>query len=253
MSRIPVGRLRAAGGLGAALTFILVAASAAWGAPTFLHDGGPVAMRHVRVKARSSTLQLLEGVAQVTCRSGSGTATIAGKTDQHLLTGLRITFRSCFAKNNIDGQTCPVHTVKGAEGAAAKQITTGALRGELVPVAFEEAFTRVGLEIGTEHAGKPFLVFEASASDDCLPVPRTAQRRVPVYGRVIAEVGDVEREVRTDPIHFEVELGAYLETSQRIQHPLSIAQEVLSAFGGLEAPLQSEMTLRFEEGVEISG
>jgi hypothetical protein len=253
MSRVPASRRGAAAGIGAVLTFILFAASAAWAVPTFRHDGGPVAKRHVRVKARSSTIQLLEGLAQVTCRSGTGTATIAGKTDQHLLTGLRITFRSCVAQNNIDGETCPVHSVKGAEGAAAKEITTGTLRGELVPVAFAEAFTQVGLEIGNEHPGTPFLVFEASAGDDCLPVPRTAQRRIPVYGRVIAEVGILEREVRSDPIHFEVELGGYFEASQRIQHPLSIAQEVLSAFGGLEAPLQSEMALHFEEGVEVSG
>jgi len=207
----------------------------------------------VRLKAGSTRIDLLEDAAQVNCRSGVGTGTIAGSPDQHLITDLQITFRSCFAKNNIDGKTCPVHSLKDAEGAATKEISTGRLEGELVPVAFPETFSGVGLLIGPRNVRKPFLAFEASPGDDCLPLPKAAQRRVPVYGRVIAEVGATYFEVRTDSIDFEIEGGDYLEERQRIQKPQSLAQQVLSAFGGVEAPLASAMTLRFEEGVEISG
>lgn len=217
----------------------------------FLHKGGRVVKRQLHERANITTFEVLKGLAQVTCQSGTAGGEIVGGVNQYLVTGIQITFKRCLAKNNANGRTCPVHSPGPSGGRAKNQIVTNKLRGELVGVAREEAVTGTGLLISPASAGGPFLTFETQQDDNCLPVPKERDHKVPVFGGVIAEVTVVNREVGADPLVLEIAVGPYGETSQVIQHPLGAGQRVLTAFGGIESPIRSSISMAFQERVEV--
>jgi hypothetical protein len=242
-------RVTAPGSAAAVALAIIVSCAAAGdaaAAPVFLHEGLPVTKTHVKLVAANTSLELLEGIAEVSCRSAKAQGTIAGHFEQQSISGLRLTLRSCIARNNSSGRSCAVHGPAGA----GRAIVSSALNAELVPVAFRESFSGVGLALRPASPNKPFLVLEASAGG-CLPTPRSGQHRVPVSGGVIGEIGNTFGETRTNSAYFATDVGGYFETSQAIQHPLSAPQLVLSAYGGIEAPLRSFISMKFAQPVQI--
>lgn len=227
---------------------LLGAPALAAAVPTFVHDGGPVRQRAVSEQAGTTTFEVLRGLAQVTCRSGSAGGKIAGSANQDLIESVRFTFEDCTATNNVNQSTCPVHS---AGAATEGQIVSSKLHARLVTVSALEAPTRVGLAFAPASASVPFLSFQVPKGSKCVPLPDKSARTVQVDGGVIAAVARVDVEAKTNKLALLVERGPYGEASQAIQHAESAPQEVLSSFGEIESPLASEVQLTFQEGVEI--
>ena len=118
-------------------------------------------------------------------------------------------------------------------------------------VSREEAVDGVGLLLEPVKSRQPFLVFEPSPEDNCLPVPGKGSSKVMVSGGVIASVIGVNRQRTRQSLLLAVEKGPYGETSQQIQNPLGGLQEVLSAFNGIESTLAGELELEYQEPVEV--
>jgi hypothetical protein len=240
-----------AGALAIAATFAALGTTAlAAGTPVFLHRGGAVRERAVDAHVGVTIFEVLRGLAQVTCKSGSAVGKLAGGSNQSSITGLRFALVGCSAQNNVTGKTC---TVKSAKAQASNEIVTNKLQGRLVDVARAEATSGVGLALAPKSAYAAFLTFEVPKGSGCVPLPKPGGGSIPVSGGAIAEVGRVGVEASTQPLYLEVEKGAYGETSQAIQHALGAPQLVLTSFGGIESPIASDLTLTFAESVEISG
>ncbi|HTA36538.1 MAG TPA: hypothetical protein VK761_07475 [Solirubrobacteraceae bacterium] len=234
----------------AAVCAVLSATALAAGTPVFLHRGGAVHERTVDARVGVTSFEVLRGLAQVTCKSGSAVGKLAGGSNQRSISGVRFALVGCSAQNNVTGRTC---TVKSAKAQASDEIVTNKLQGRLVEVAHAEATSGVGLALAPKGAHAAFLTFQVPKGSGCVPLPKPAGGSIPVSGGAIAEVGHVGVEATTQPLYLEVEKGAYGETSQAIQHALGAPQLVLMSFGGIESPIAGDLTLTFAESVEISG
>lgn len=226
-------------------------AATAQATPVFLHKGGPVKARQVSLRAGETTFEVLRGLAQVSCRSGTATGQLAaGKSAQRTISGVRFVFADCTASNNVTGKTCSVHSpsTKGSD-----EIMTSGLQASLVQVSFLESPTRVGLAFSPKSAKADFLTFQTPKEAGCVPSPNKGTTTIHVSGGVIAAVARVNVEGATQPVYLEVEKGPYGETSQAIQHAFGAPQLVLSSFGGIESPISGDIVLTFQEGVQISG
>lgn len=225
------------------------ASAAAAANPTFSHRGGPVVARHVDATLSTTTFEVLRGLAEVTCRSGSATGAIAGYGEQRTIAGLRLVLDRCTATNNVTGETCAVHSPKSA---ASNEIVTSTLQGTLVQVSFLESPTGAGLALAPKSPRSAFLTFQTPKGAGCIPSPKRGSTTVRVSGGVIAAVGRVNVEASTQPFYLEVDRGPYGETGQAIQHALGAPQLVLSSFGSIESPISGQILLRFAEGVAIT-
>jgi hypothetical protein len=229
----------------AALAASATVVSGAAGAPVFLHEGGPVTKGAVKLSTGPLFIEVLRGGVEVSCRSASGSGTIAESAEQHQISGLSLRLRSCQARNNLNGMTCKL-SGKGKGGA----LITARLNASLVTVGFPETFTEVGLMLAPASKARPLITFDAS-KPGCLPAGKRRARSVSVSGAVIGEVDDIGDESRGNDVIFETETTGYLETTQRIQRLFGGLQQVLSAYG-VEAPLQTFLALRFAQPVSIA-
>jgi len=177
------------------------------------------------------------GTFRITCASDTDTGEITGpKTVGNVV----VVFKEC--KGYKGSEECTVKS-KSPLGAAG-EIITNALSGELSPVAAAEApDSEVGLDLKPTVAGKPFVLLVGS-STSCIP-------ETDVEGTVICELEPVGIMEPFGELICSVDGGAGKHNKQGIQKDVGGTKDTLTAFG-VEAGFESEDSITFEEGIEVT-
>jgi hypothetical protein len=196
---------------------------------------------HIKFTSTSEPSYLFANAAgtfRITCATDTDTGEITGPK---IVGKVKVIFKEC--KGYKGANECTVHSVSPLGGAG--EIITNELSGELSPVAAAEApDSEVGLDLKATVAGKPFVLLVGSV---VACIPETA-----VEGTVIGELEPVKIMESFGELIFSVDGGAGKHNKQGIQKDVGGTKDTLEAFGGLEVGFESEDSITFEEGIEVT-